>query len=240
MVPGFKNLCFNSPYLNYLCDQINETLQRYPQCDGIFLDIIVQNQCCCKYCMELMDKEGLDASIEADRVKCSDMAMMRYYKMTTKTVKDFDPNMPIFHNSGHIHKDKPEILEYFSHLEMESLPTGGWGYDHFPMSVKYSMNGEHQYLGMTGKFNTTWGEFGGFKHPNALLYETSAMLAFNSRCSVGDQLHPSGKLDVSTYDMIGKAYSEVAKKEPWCVNAKNVADIGLVNQEAVNKLRPDS
>jgi hypothetical protein len=235
--PGFKNMCFNSPYLDYLCDQINETLCRYPQCDGIFLDIIIQSQCCCKYCMELMDKEGLDASVETDRLKCADMALMRYYNMTTKTVRDFDPGMPIFHNSGHIHKDKPEILEYFSHLEMESLPTGGWGYDHFPMSVKYSMNGEHQYLGMTGKFNTTWGEFGGFKHPNALLYETSAMLAFNSRCSVGDQLHPSGKLDASTYDIIGKAYREVAAKEPWCVNTKNLADIGLVNQEAVNRQR---
>jgi hypothetical protein len=123
---------------------------------------------------------------------------------------------------------------------MESLPTGGWGYDHFPMSAKYAMNGKFEYLGMTGKFNTTWGEFGGFKHPNALIYETAAMLAFNSRCSVGDQLHPSGKIDASTYALIGKAYEQVAKKEAWCKDTANVADIALVNEEATNRLKFNS
>jgi hypothetical protein len=235
--PGFKNVCFNSPYMHYLCAQIKETLQRYPNCDGIFLDIITQGNCCCKYCMEVMREAGLNIAGETDRRKCSELAMLRYYEMTTETVREFDPQMPIFHNSGHIYKDKPEIFQYFSHFELESLPTGGWGYDHFPMSAKYSMNGKLEYLGMTGKFNTTWGEFGGFKHPNALVYETSAMLAFNSRCSVGDQLHPSGKLDPSTYELIAKAYEQVAAKEKWCVGAENVADIGLVNQEAVNELR---
>jgi hypothetical protein len=54
-------------------------------------------------------------------------------------------------------------------------------------------------LGMTGKFHTTWGEFGGFKHPNALRYECAAMLAYGAKCSVGDQLHPLGRMDESTY-----------------------------------------
>ncbi len=234
--PGFKSMCFNTPYLNYLCAQIMEALERYPNCDGIFLDIIFQHQCCCKDCLEVMEKNGLDPANEADRLKCANLALDRYYKMTTDTVRGFKADMPIFHNSGHIRKDNPELLEYLSHLEMESLPTGGWGYDHFPMSAKYAMNMDHQYLGMTGKFHTTWGEFGGFKHPNALIYETASMLAFNSRCSVGDQLHPSGQLDKSTYDLIGKAYKHVAEKEPWCTGAKNVADIGLFCAEAVNSV----
>ncbi|MFI4912855.1 MAG: beta-galactosidase trimerization domain-containing protein [Sedimentisphaeraceae bacterium JB056] len=234
--PGFKMLCFNSPYIEHLCEMITEALERYPNCDGIFLDIINQGKCYCKYCMEVMEKNGLDPANEHDSQKCSELALERYYKMTTETVRNFDSKMPIFHNSGHIRKDKPQLLDYFSHLEMESLPTGGWGYDHFPMSAKYAMNGKHQYLGMTGKFNTTWGEFGGFKHPNALIYETAAMLAFNSRCSVGDQLHPSGKIDKSTYDLIGKAYEQVEKKEAWCKDTKNVAEIALINEEATNKL----
>lgn len=237
---GFKTACFNSPYMDYLCAQITESIKRYPNCDGIFLDIISQNQCCCKYCMEVMKQNGLNAANEDDRKKCAEMALLRYYKMTTQTVKDIDANMPLFHNSGHIRKDAPELLDYFSHLELESLPTGGWGYDHFPMSVKYVMNLDFQYLGMTGKFNTTWGEFGGYKHPNALIYETAAMLAFGSRCSIGDQLHPCGELDESTYKLIGKAYEQVEKKEKWCVKAKNVADIALICGEAVNKVKQDS
>ena len=30
---------------------------------------------------------------------------------------------------------------------------------------------------MSGKFHTEWGEFGGFKHADALKYEAAAMIA---------------------------------------------------------------
>ncbi len=141
--------------------------------------------------------------------------------------------MPVFHNSGHIQRGNRDILKYFSHLELESLPTGGWGYDHFPMSAKYCRNLEHDFLGMTGKFHTTWGEFGGIKHPNALRYECAAMLAYGSKCSVGDQLHPSGDIDETTYRVIGEAYREVAKKQQWCTNTTDVADVAVLSVESV-------
>jgi hypothetical protein len=87
---------------------------------------------------------------------------------------------------------------------------------------------------MTGKFHTTWGEFGGYKHPNALRYECAAMLAYGAKCSVGDQLHPSGELDPSTYEIIGAAYREVRDKEPWCSGAKQVFDIAVLSSESEN------
>ena len=49
-------------------------------------------------------------------------------------------------------------------------------------------------------------------HPNALRYECAAMLAFGSKCSVGDQLHPDGEMDATTYGIIGEAYAEVERK----------------------------
>jgi hypothetical protein len=90
-------------------------------------------------------------------------------------------------------------------------------------------------MGMTGKFHTSWGEFGGIKHPNALRYECAAMIAYGTKCSIGDQLHPCGKLDDTTYKVIGEAYREVAEKEPWCDDAVNVADIGLLSVDAMSK-----
>ena len=115
---------------------------------------------------------------------------------------------------------------------MESLPTGGWGYDHFPFTAKYAAGLDQEYLGMTGKFHTTWGEFGGFKHPNALRYECSAMLAYGAKCSIGYQLHPSGEMDESTYRIIGEAYKEVEEKEEWCRNSKNIVDIAILSNTA--------
>lgn len=233
--PGFHHVCFNSPYTDYLVEQIKETLSLFPNCDGIFLDIISQPDCCCVNCMRIMHENGLNPLVAADRQKCSRMALEHYYQLTTQAVTADNPDMPVFHNSGHITPGRREQLKkYFSHLELESLPTGGWGYDHFPLSAKYVQTLDFDFLGMTGKFHTTWGEFGGFKHPNALRYECAAMMAFGAKCSVGDQLHPSGKLDESTYDLIGAAYAEVEAKEPWCDNVSNVAEIGLLTAAAVN------
>ena len=60
--PGFHKLCFNSPYLDCLCGQIREVVELFPDADGIFLDIISQGQCCCKWCRELMDEKNLNVN----------------------------------------------------------------------------------------------------------------------------------------------------------------------------------
>ena len=59
------------------------------------------------------------------------------------------------------------------------------------------------------------------------------MLAF-TKCSIGDQLHPSGELDATTYRTVGAAYREVEAKEPWCAGARAVSDIGVLSSEAEN------
>ena len=115
---------------------------------------------------------------------------------------------------------------------MESLPTGGWGYDHFPLSARYVQQLGLDYLGMTGKFHGTWGEFGGFKHPNALRYEVSLAAANGAKSSIGDQLHPQGEMDMATYRLIGAAYQELEEKEEWLDNVKPVADIALFSCQA--------
>jgi hypothetical protein len=57
------------------------------------------------------------------------------------------------------------------------------------------------------------------------------MLAHGAKCSVGDQLHPEGEICKTTYNLIGSVYSEVEKKEPWCVDAIPVVDIAVLTAE---------
>jgi hypothetical protein len=236
--PGFRKICFNTPYLDYLCDQIAEAVALFPNANGIFLDIINQGTCCCQWCLDSLKKMGLDPEVKENRLKHAQIVLENYLKKTTAAARTQNPNMSIFHNSGNILRGRRNLLKYVSHLELESLPTGGWGYDHFPISAKYVSQLGLDYLGMTGKFHTTWGEFGGYKHPNALRYECSAMLAYGAKCSIGDQLSPLGQLDKSTYNIIGTAYGEVEAKEPWCRGSQSVADIGVLSSAAVTGKNP--
>ncbi len=231
--PGYHMLCMNTPYLDILLSQVEEVVRNY-DCDGIFIDIVGVRKCYCPACMKQLIAEGKDPQDDAAVEELGRRTYLNYTKRINELVHSIKPGLPVFHNGGHIIKGDRELAYQNTHLELESLPTGGWGYDHFPASVRYSANLGQEYLGMTGKFHKSWGEFGGFKHKNALRYEVALSLMNGAASSVGDQLHPRGKMDMATYELIGAAYSESEQKEPWCRDTKYIADIGLFSQEAAD------
>ena len=233
MTPGYHRICMNTPYLDYLLAQIKEVVENY-DADGIFLDIAGVQPCYCQNCVNQLIAEGKNPDDELQIIELAERVYANYTKKVRETIDSVRPGLPVFHNGGHIRHGRRDLVFANTHLEIESLPTGGWGYDHFPVSAAYTRTLGVQYLGMTGKFHTQWGEFGGFKHPNALRYETSLSIANGAGCSIGDQLHPSGKIDMATYDLIGKAYKEVEKKEKYIKNSISVADIGVLSTEAID------
>ncbi len=230
----FHLLCFNTPYLDTLCAQVEEVMEKYNPC-GIFLDIISPKVCYCEKCLSDMKAAGLDSDNYEDCQKFSIITFNKYADAINASVRKYSDTATIFHNSGHIPKGDRSFINKNTHLELESLPTGGWGYDHFPLSAAYVRTlGDKEYLGMTGKFHQSWGEFGGFKHPNALIYETALSVMNGAGCSVGDQLHSSGEMNPATYSLIGKAYVRIEEREPWINGAVNVADIAVLSVEATS------
>ena len=229
--PGYHKMCMSSPYLDYLVKQIEEVCKNY-DADGIFLDIAGVQPCYCQNCIAKREELGLNPYDENDVLKHAETVYKRYAEKTRAAVDKYKPNLPLFHNGGHIRQGRRDLVNYNTHLELESLPTGGWGYDHFPFSARYCQGLGVDYLGMTGKFHGSWGEFGGFKHPNALRFEVALAAANGAKCSVGDQLSPSGEMDMVTYDLIGSAYSELEEKEEWLDNVESVADIVIISPEA--------
>ncbi len=228
--PGFKALLrWNSSYLDYLCAQIEEVVTRWPDADGIFLDIVGAWEDYSPDSLAAMDAADLDPSNPEDVREFAYRNLLEYYRRTNAAARIHRADMPVFHNSGNISIGARDVIDLNSHLELESLPTAGWGYDHFPLTAAYAATLGMDYLGMTGKFHTHWGEFGGFKRPAALRYECSAMLAAGAKCSIGDQLHPSGEMNADTYRIIGEAYRDVETKEQWCVDTTSAATIGLVS-----------
>lgn len=231
--PGYHKHCFNSDYLDVLLAQIKEVVENY-DADGIFLDIVGVADCYCCNCLKIMKKEGLDPENPADVHLLAERTYKKYTDAVEKTIHSIKPDMPIFHNSGHITRGRRDLAHVNTHLELESLPTGGWGYDHFPISARYVQGLGMEFLGMTGKFHQSWGEFGGYKHPNALKYEVALAAANGAKCSIGDQLHPTGKMDEATYALIGEAYSYLEQIEDWCDNVKSVAEVGVLSVQSVN------
>ncbi|MRN57286.1 alpha-amylase family protein [Paenibacillus monticola] len=231
MRPGYHQFCMNTPYLDVLSAQVQEVVTHY-NADGIFLDIVGVCECYCQYCVAEIRKRGSDPRNREDMKALWEETYFNYTQKINETVHAIKPGLPIFHNSSHVDRGRRDLARVNTHLELESLPTGGWGYDHFPLSARYAQTLGMDFLGMTGKFHTSWGEFGGYKHPNALRYEAALSLANGARCSIGDQLHPTGFMDPATYALIGEAYREVEAKEEWCQNTTAIADIALLSLEA--------
>ncbi len=231
---GYHKFCMNSPYLDYLLAQTKEVCEKYKDIgiDGLFFDIVGVQPCYCQNCIRTLISEGKDPYDDKNIIELAERVHANYTKRIREIVDEIDPSIHVFHNGGHIHKGRRDLAFMNTHLELESLPTGGWGYDHFPQSAKYVQQLGLEYLGMTGKFHTAWGEFGGFKHPNALRYECSLSAAFGAKCSIGDQLHPSGIMDMGTYKLIGAGYAELEEKEPWLDGVKAVSDVGIFSYES--------
>lgn len=228
----FHELCMNTPYLDVLAEQVKEVVEKFDPI-GIFLDIVGERLCFCEHCKATAKELGLDIDNPDDHKKLAQITYKKYYETINNAARSVKPDVRIFHNSGHISYGRRDLAHVNTHLELESLPTGGWGYDHFPMSAKYASSLNMEYLGMTGKFHLSWGEFGGFKHPNALRYEVALSLANGAKCSIGDQMHPYGFLDDATYELIGTAYKEAEKVEEYCYGVTSVADIALLSIESV-------
>lgn len=231
--PRYHLLCLNTAYLDELLKHIEEVMINYNPCE-IFLDIVGERMCWCDKCRKDMTDAGFDFGNDDDVREFGKKIYRNYLDRVEETVHKYNKDTVIFHNSGHLTKGRRDLIDTMAHLELESLPTGGWGYDHFPMSAAYARTQGRDFLGMTGKFHKTWGEFGGFKHPNALRYEAALSLSQGAGCSIGDQMHPEGLLNESTYNLIGKAYADVEAKEPWCKGAEYIADIAVLSAEPLS------
>ena len=225
----------NDDYQDYLLNITEEVLRKY-ETDGLFMDIWMgpSPSCFCWSCLEKMEEAGVDVEDDEAVQHWNEGERADLMKRVRALAEEMRPGIGVFFNSC-LRVGKKDWLEHYTHLEIESLPTGGWGYAHFPLFQRYFRNFGKETMGMTARFHRTWGDFGGLKNPAALEFECFSMLAGGARCSVGDQLHPRGKLDTDVYDLIGDVYESVERKEPWCVDADHIAQVAVMRDDGLEK-----
>ncbi|REE01544.1 alpha-amylase family protein [Marinoscillum furvescens] len=157
-----------------------------------------------------------------------------FYQKTLEIVQKHKPGISVFwngttaeFNSKMLADFKYKMFRFNTKLDLEDLPTAWFGYDVFPWRSKYFAATGKDIVAMSGKFHTAWGEFGGFKSKDALRYEVASMVAYGANINIGDQLHPSGEMDMSTYENIGYAFEYAKKIESYGVGAQHLATTGL-------------
>lgn len=240
--PGFyQSLCVNTGYYDYLeaiTDEVMDTLG--DKLDGLFFDIVGNRACTCAACRAEMEKRGIDYGNDSEVEKFAKFTMDRFKNKMSARVKAKNPRCSIFYNAGHVGPIVHDSNDAFTHYELESLPSGGWGYLHFPVTARYARTLGKDCLGMTGKFHTSWGDFHSLKNQAALEFECFKMLSYGFASSIGDQLEPSGRLNPATYQLIGNVYRKFAEREEWARPSKAVTEGAVVTPEdAVNGGIPD-
>jgi hypothetical protein len=102
------------------------------------------------------------------------------------------------------------------------------GYNKTPLQAAYFYEHKKPFFGQTGKFHSMWGEFGGYKSAKALKIEAAQMLTYGAGMNIGDQLHPSGKLDDGTYGIIKEVFEYYQGLQKYCVDKTPTARLGIM------------
>lgn len=228
---GWQILDMSSPYRQFLIEQTREVLAWFKPVDGLFFDMCWDQPSLGKWAVEGILKVGLDPRRADDRSSYARSVTRDYLRELHALVKESSPHASVYFNCRPLWAIEDEI-EWFEQIEIEALPTGGWGYLYFPAHVRHVRTLGKPYLGMTSRFHKSWGDFGGLKPYAALEYETSQMVAHGAACSIGDQLHPRGTLDRGAYELIRRVYERVEAREPWLIDAKPLTQIGLLRPGA--------
>ena len=224
---SWTTLCPVGGYKQHLLDITKEICENYDVSDGVFYDIcFMHDTCICDSCKEGMKKQGLNPDDFEDVRKYYREQRIKLMQDLTGLVHSYCKDANVFYNGG-ADMNRPEYHPYQTHYELEDLPTAWGGYDLMPIRAKYFEKYGKLFLGMTGKFHHAWGEFGGFKNKDALKYELADMVSIGASMSVGDHLHPYGKLDKSTYAIMGHAFDYIDKIEKYSENTSAYTDIAI-------------
>jgi hypothetical protein len=229
---GWKDLCSvaNGPYHAHIVAQVREICAKYAV-DGLFFDIYHDHACYCDTCRQRLEAEGVDLD-DAYAVTLSyTLAIRAHMQELRDVIAETHPNATVYFNSA-THVDdtvrfRQRLFDLNTQQELEDLPTTWGGYDKLPIEAKFHLGQGSRVLAMSGKFHKAWGEFGGFKHSDAMKYEAAAMIANGAACNFGDHMHPCGELDVETYRLLGEAFQYVEQIEAYGPGGIPFSRLGL-------------
>lgn len=236
--PGYWkfNDFLNPDYQEYFEAHLRELLDRYGDVDGFFIDILFYHQqgTWSEACRKLREELGIWTDDHEAYYRIEWEAQRRFMEKFNRIIHGIAPRAELFYNQQNFSFIDSSVgfgsmSKLQSQLEVESLPSGFWGYQHFPRLARQVFAMGRPWLGMTGRFQRQWGDFGGIKPVAALEYECFRAQAMGGGCSVGDQMLPRGELDPAAYRLICEVYRQVEEAEPYYEGSQARPDVAILH-----------
>lgn len=232
---GWQIMDLSSPYQDYVAEQVQEVIDRFAPLDGLFLDMLWDQPSSSKWARAGMIGAGLNPADPADRATYARLRVRQFMERFSAMAEPyFNPDVVggVWFNS----RPKTALGEekkYLHHVEIEALPTGGWGYSYFPYVARYVRPLGLPTLSHTARFFKSWGDNGGLKPEAALRFETANILAQGMTLGIGDLMPPSGRLDPVVWGLIGRVYAHAQACEPYLEGTRVAAEAALVVDTAL-------
>jgi len=227
--PRWTALCLRNPSFVQTClDDAEDVLSRY-DIDGIWFDMPfpIDGECFCHLCLAALrgaDLDPLDRAVQ--RADKQDL-WVDWHRQCAELVARVRPGCEIDQNNN-TRIGLGARVAYLSNVDIEALPTGGWGYHYYPVVVRYARTFGTPVTGMTGRFARSWADVGGLKAAAQLRTEMAQIVAQGAQVCVGDQPPPDGRLDPAVYETIGDAYDWVQRSVPWITGGGPLVEAAVI------------
>ena len=218
-----RQMCYNTGYADHVIGMACEVVEWYGV-EGLFLDCFHTQPCIGVECMEKMRADGVDWDDSKQLNDFNYQKMLSMGKRISDTVRAINPELLLYFNGI----DYGAQAEFGSYLELECLPQGGWGYELLPMVSRYMRTLGKPVLNMTGRFQKSWGDFGGVRTKPSVEYDCIYGIANGVPATIGDHFHPRGDLNREVMALDKAVYDDLQPLQPWIDGAEPVVEIANV------------
>ena len=217
----FRVMCYNSPYRAHFLAEIREICEY--DIDGLFCDCFTHRECFCPKCMAEMAKRGVNMDDDDAVMDYQNQVRIEFSKEIYDAVGEKKDKIKLYFNG------MSWTLDHQTHAEIECLTHSPyWGYDYFDSMAAYTRTMYEDRVYMSGRFQNSWGDFGGIKPLASMQYDLYDAMMNSFGISYGDHLHPVDGFENQVVADIAKVMEEKIAYEPYTENSDNIVEAGVI------------
>lgn len=216
----FREMCYNSEYRAYFLSELRELLGY--DIDGVFLDCATWRKCYCPHCMRDMRAKGVNTDDPDAVYEYAHRLQEDFCREIRETVDACGKPLKVFFNGS------PWQRKYVTHVEIECLVTGIWGYDTFDPMAAYVRSIAQDRVFMSGRFQSMWGDHGGIKSLPSMQNDLYDAMMNGFGISFGDHLHPVDGMEEEVACRVGAVMAEHAQYDKFVSGAEPVCEVGVL------------